>query len=194
MRTRHLMCSRLISELLDATAMGGYPYSRVASSTPSCEQPPLRQAFHAVRLKWRGLHHPKRLGHKPFPDQHMDKPSLHSPTGRISCTHDESAPWIRRVVDWGWWRALFKRGPRWFFALRRCLSSLPGSEARSLLNSSQHSFLSPRHHPGPQLRKAAPQESTHSSRRVCPCAGTAGLPLERVVTRRWLPCCAFRLP
>jgi len=124
------------------------------------------------------------LGHKPVPDQHMDKSSLHSPTGRIGCTHDESAPWIRRVVDWGWWRALFKRGPRWFFVLRRCLSSLPGSEARSLLNSSQHSFLSPRHHPNLQLRKAAPQESTHSSRRVCPCAGTAGLPLERVVTRR----------
>jgi len=114
------------------------------------------------------------LGHKPVPDQHMDKSSLHSPTGRIGCTHDESAPWTRRVVDWGWWRALFKRGPRRLFVLRRCLRSLLGSKARSLLNSSQHSFLSPPHHPGPELKKAAHQQSTHSRRLFCLCAGTAG--------------------
>jgi hypothetical protein len=132
------------------------------------------------------------LGHKAFPDQHMDKCSQHSPTGRISCTHDESAPWIRRVVDRGWWRPLFKRGLRRFFVLRHCLRSLPGSEPDSLLNSSQHSFSSPRHHPGPQLNKAARQKSTHSTRLFCLCAGTAGLPLERVVTRRWLPSCPFR--
>ena len=39
------------------------------------------------------------FGHEPFLDQHIYEGSLHSPTGRVSCTHNKVALRIRRVID-----------------------------------------------------------------------------------------------
>jgi hypothetical protein len=55
-------------------AIGGYPYNRVAASTLSCEQLPLRRAFHAVRDKMARTSSSRvRSLIRPFLDQHATR-------------------------------------------------------------------------------------------------------------------------
>jgi hypothetical protein len=119
---RSPMRSRLISVWI-LNAIGEYPYNRVASSTHSCEQPPLRPAFHAVRDKnGADLVKQSTFAHKTFLDQHSTRVLCIRRQGRCSSLRGWRLP-----AD----QALFspRAHPR-FFPGRKTSSSLSAEKDR----------------------------------------------------------------